>query len=866
MSKVSRSRYKSYGKSQRFQNRGDRLSASVDRIRQQRNIEIDGLKTLAANEEKNAELQIRGLRAKGSTEIENMRIINDFENKVTANKAGAMEVRAQREIESILGRAKEYEKQEKFWQDFAQNHSKNYGKLASGLISFAQKKQAERMLENLDPEYAYKAADIWSKATKSVEDNANKEIASSDTKSNPLDPTTKKDIVVRASTSNIHYHNKMVQEVKEGRAFYTSLIQRKAFYVDENGVKRSLLTPSTAVNTCKQYAGALVDQLGIPRDSAAGRKIINQFAVWGRDIAEVRYNAKQAYDDKESIDAKVETMASEIKLALATTDGDKQKELWNNVQITNQGLHYIIQGAIYESNDGKYGLRNWNPQTTNGAVMEVLHPYFKDLPFEDQYEIFDNILNFNMKDGKLVMINGETVGMLTRSKELQEALVELNDKADTLRKKELEGKISDERQEKVAPFDAAWKKGVDTGDWTEFNSMKGDYAKTLDTDLFSNTTYQTIGYNRLNWNPTDYGEFNTYGSALGEYTDGNLDTTLIIISNNAGTGEIDQGYANSEKFEKINKAVQGINRLDGDVGAIDKAALDIYKLSFGKTAFKDSLINEADRRVITAIKHHLLREVLSNTSDDPAYKIFADARSTVSAAFELGIDKQQGVYAATEASNSNWTPAVVDDNGKVIKKGGYGDQGQNTTRPASLNNYVFHNFDNRIDSSVTLTAKGIYDEFIQPKSANLAGGPITLSKDYLQQNIEANLNGPNSILSIDEKNFIALNAFSGDADNRAINSNLKVLITMARKYNPSLTTKDVMNMVVNGIAANPQGGYSQLEGKTYPMGLEDITKKITGKCTKSNRNNYALCITELFKQNGVDINNLTSDNYLNLYQ
>ena len=89
---------------------------------------------------------------------------------------------------------------------------------------------------------------------------------------------------------------------------------------------------------------------------------------------------------------------------------------------------------------------------------------------------------------------------------------------------------------------------------------------------------------------------------------------------------------------------------------------------------------------------------------------------------------------------------------------------------------------------------------------------------------------------------------------------------MARKYNPSLTTKDVMNMVVNGIAANPQGGYSQLEGKTYPMGLEDITKKITGKCTKSNRNNYALCITELFKQNGVDINNLTSDNYLNLYQ
>ena len=139
MSKVSRSRYKSYGKSQRFQNRGDRLSTSVDRIRQQRNIEIDGLKTLAANEEKNAELQIRGLRAKGSTEIENMRTINDFENKVTANKASAMEVRADREIKAILGRAQEYEKQQKFWQDFAQNHSKNYGALAQGLVILHRK-------------------------------------------------------------------------------------------------------------------------------------------------------------------------------------------------------------------------------------------------------------------------------------------------------------------------------------------------------------------------------------------------------------------------------------------------------------------------------------------------------------------------------------------------------------------------------------------------------------------------------------------------------------------------------------------------------------------------------------------------------
>ena len=89
---------------------------------------------------------------------------------------------------------------------------------------------------------------------------------------------------------------------------------------------------------------------------------------------------------------------------------------------------------------------------------------------------------------------------------------------------------------------------------------------------------------------------------------------------------------------------------------------------------------------------------------------------------------------------------------------------------------------------------------------------------------------------------------------------------MARKLNPSLTTKDVMDMVISGLANNTEADYSQLEGKTYPMGLDDITKKITGKCSKSNRNNYALCFNELLKLNGVDINKPTSDQILNLYK
>lgn len=861
MAKISKSRYKSYGQKQRFQNRGDVLSASIDRIRQQREIEINGLKTLANNEEKNAQLQIRGLRAANDSQIDNINKINNFENKVTANRASAMEVRAEREIDAILGRAKEAEKRQKFYEDFASTHSANYAKLAQGLYGLARKKQGERQLDKLDPNYIVEAGEIWTKSEKSIEKNANTEITNSDTKTNPLDPVTKKEIAVQTLSSNRHYHNGVLNDVKNSRAAISSVIQRKA--KGKNG--ESLLTPSLAVETYREYGEEILRQTGIPRHSAIGREIVRTLETWGRDIAEVRYNASQATTDQNSIIKKVEIMAHEIKQAHAALDDEAKQDLWDYVQISNQTLHTIIRGAIYESSDGKFGLKSWNPQKVNAVILEKLHPYFKDLPDEEQYEIFDNILNFNSDTGKLTMMGNETVGMLTRSKELQQKLKELQNTAVKQREKDIQNKQDSDRRKLIAPFDAAWQKGID-GDWTDFNRMKNDYIRTIESDFFNNTSYRTDGYDRLNWNPNDYSNFNTFESALGEYTDGNIDTALIILANNSGGKEIDSGYAYDDRFEKLNKAVKVINSLDGDVGAVDKAALDIYKLSFGKTAFKDSLINEADRRVITAIKHHLMREIINDDSDDPAFKVFTNARNTVSAAFELGIEKEQGIYAATEASNANWTPAVVDNNGKVIKKGGYGDKGEGSSRPSVLNNFVFHNFDNRIDSSVTLTAKTIADEFFPITRVYGDGTVIRDVPLNLQARIETNLNGPNSILTTDEKNFIALNVFNGDADNRAINSNLKVLITMARKFDPNLTTKDVMNMVVKGIAANSQAGYSQLEGKTYPMGLDDITKKITGRCTKSNRNNFALCITELLKQNGVDINSPTSGQLLNLYQ
>ena len=869
VNKISKSRYKSYGQKQRFSRRGSELTRQIDEIRRQRETKISGLRALADNEQRNDELYIRGLQRKGATELENKQQIHKFERDATSNRLGALGVAAEGEIRALQGQAEEAGRQKDFWKDFAVNHSQKYAALAEGALKLIDDKQSIRMLAKLDPKFAYKAADNFTKATKIVEENALKEVGADKKRKNQiLDPITKKEIIVGSGTSNIHYQNKMVQEVQKGRAFYASVMQRYA--KDEKG--NSLLTTSMAQDAYISYSYHLLKELNIDPASKAGREITRTFGVWGRDVAEARWNQHQSQKDLGTIQDKSETLASEIRLALAETEPTKkQEELWNNAQITFQGLTHIINGSIYESSDGKFGLRSWNPQTLNAEVIQQVYPFLKEMSYDQLYTIFNNLKIFDDGTAKVILEKGKEIGILDKSKENQKILLDLVLANDKFKQEQTQQKINSNLQTLIAPYDQAWEEGLkNDGDFTKFNQMKDSYIALVNSKQFENTTYRQDAWNRTRFNPVDYGDYTTFKNAEAEIIDGNLDEAIIILASTAGTGEIKEGYGNPDHkhFKRISKAVTRINNLTKDVGTINEAALSIYKQSFKKTAFSDSLITEKDKRVITALKQHLIREIVNNESDDAAYKVMLDARETVSNAFLNGIEKQQGLYAATEASISNWTPATRAENGKIIKPGGYGKQGEKSSRPASLNNYVFHGFDERIDNSVTQTAKFFADEFIR---ANAPAGSTKLTKARLRENIETNLNNTNSILTTDEKNLISMQVLGiEDVDNRAINSNLKILITMAKKYNPDITTKDVMDMVVDGLSSNKEL-YGQLEGKTYPMGLEDITKKLTGKCTKSSKNNFSLCVAELFKKNGVDINeqlqavDIKADDYLNLY-
>ena len=64
-------KYQRRSRGGRFQNRGEGLRASVDRIRQQRQTEIDAMKLQAGQADAISKLQISGLKNKAKVESEN---------------------------------------------------------------------------------------------------------------------------------------------------------------------------------------------------------------------------------------------------------------------------------------------------------------------------------------------------------------------------------------------------------------------------------------------------------------------------------------------------------------------------------------------------------------------------------------------------------------------------------------------------------------------------------------------------------------------------------------------------------------------------------------------------------------------------
>ena len=853
---ISRSRYKTYGQSKGFKNRANSLQISVDRIRQRNENKIKGVERLQKQEEERTKRTITGLNQNEATRAEIAQIHQNMELDIYRKKRDAIEVRASREVENLKGQAIEAGKQVSFWQDFSDTGVKNYTKLAQGLYGYLQYREGQDLINKADPEWFDLAGDQLIKQVKNIEEDGFQASLKRGADGKLLHPITKKEINASAGEWNGYYHNYEAQEFKKHRDSITSFLEQNARFKNGN----TMLNPSLAPSVFASFAYNVLSVKDIPADSKAGRDIIRTATNWGRDLGIERQGAWQANQDSIKFKNRARALGTELRTFLGQQSGTtEQKITIEHLNTTFKTMHPMLEGSIFEINKGKYGLRkDWTQATLAEAIITEVFPYVKDLPYAELRSTINKMIAFNATTGKPIKEKGTTVGILDKVPDAEKVLKRLFNKEQKFQEESQKVELEKDRQAIIAPAEEAYNRCSlnknDCGDW---EAIKGDISRSIAQPLFDNSPLRATWQARTKYSKKSHGDLYKYENVLALVEKGDIEQALIFLVNR-GT-DIESGYLNDERFEGLRSSINAIKGAGG-IPAIKESARLIYNKS--KTPLSAILKDKGakstmDSKVMTALEHHILREIVKDSSDSTPQVKVSNARDKVEKEFLLGLDGK-GYYAAIDAAKAHYTPAVIDSKtNKVIEAGGYGGKTKTSIKESDPTGFIFKTFDSRIDSGVTWNANDIKTTFLGDPLQEGETTTTSFSTAKLADNIARNLQDPDkSILTEDEKRDVMRIVLRGNTtDTDVISSNLKILSVYARAVDPNMTHKEVMDMVVTGLAQDPSGLYKGLNGKSYPMDLDDLTKKITGSCSKNQRNNFTKCIAEIAKQNNFKINN-----------
>ena len=134
--------FKRYAKGGRFKPNDISDGGLGEYRRQQREI-LDALKLQQARTDEYRKEFSRESEGVSNREAQNTELLQDLENRAWETRRRAVEVRGKREVEALEGKAKEYEKESKFWMDFAPKFSKGLAQTAVGIKDYLDKKRAD---------------------------------------------------------------------------------------------------------------------------------------------------------------------------------------------------------------------------------------------------------------------------------------------------------------------------------------------------------------------------------------------------------------------------------------------------------------------------------------------------------------------------------------------------------------------------------------------------------------------------------------------------------------------------------------------------------------------------------------------------
>jgi hypothetical protein len=248
------------------------------------------------------------------------------------------------------------------------------------------------------------------------------------------------------------------------------------------------------------------------------------------------------------------------------------------------------------------------------------------------------------------------------------------------------------------------------------------------------------------------------------------------------------------------------------------------------------------RKIATS---RIINLMMADTSDLSADAKFEKASQQVEKEIEQG-KNGTGLFAMTKASEARFIPAEYKD-GKRVKDAYYADD----QRDSNAKGYHFLAADDFIESGKNVSIDVIEDTFFTVR-VYPDGDVRAFGTDQLQRNLSTNLNSTKSILSSDQKRNIIQSALRGKYDDRSIPDNLRLLIAKAKMLDSSLTTKNVMDMVINATTEGDE--YKSYSDVRWSANHEDLTKKLVGSCTDNPQKNVAMCMAQRAKALNLDIN------------
>jgi len=140
--------YKRHAQGGRFKaaNFGD---LGLRAFKEQQERQIRGLKEQNQQDQAYSKQHLQRLEGNAAKEIQHNRELQSFYNKRDDLAIENTQIRGKREVEALMGEAKEYEKQAKFWKDFSTTYSQQYIKAAGDIYDIATTAQSNRQMQAL---------------------------------------------------------------------------------------------------------------------------------------------------------------------------------------------------------------------------------------------------------------------------------------------------------------------------------------------------------------------------------------------------------------------------------------------------------------------------------------------------------------------------------------------------------------------------------------------------------------------------------------------------------------------------------------------------------------------------------------------